>query len=66
VGTDLRSVQPRTDRRSVPTKVLGRWLIALAACAAVAHGCHAGDHGDADLLVHLVTVAESPPAAASP
>src|SRR5436190_18101428 len=34
-------------------------LLALTACAAVAHGCHVGDHGDADLVIQVVTAAES-------
>jgi|GEM_PF-5497642 len=42
------------------------WLVVLVACAAVAHGCHVGDHGDADLLIRLVTAGGSAPAAASP
>jgi len=44
---------------------LAQWLLVLAASALVAHGCHAGDHGDADLFVRL-TAAGSSPAAASP
>lgn len=43
-----------------------RGLLMIAACAAVAHGCHAGGHGDADLLTHIVTAAGSSPAAARP
>jgi hypothetical protein len=67
VGTDLRFVQLRTDPKSVPTtKIFGVWLLALAASTAVAHGCHTGGHGDADLLTRVVTAAGSPPAAASP
>jgi hypothetical protein len=33
---------------------LGRWLLLGAISAAVAHGCHAGDHGDADLLIRVI------------
>lgn len=61
-----RTARPvRADPRSVPATML-RWLVALATCAAIAHGCHTGDHGDADLLSRFVTGAGSPPAAASP
>jgi hypothetical protein len=42
------------------------WLLMLVACAAVAHGCHAGGHDDADLLIHVLTAEELTPAAASP
>src|SRR5262245_59728278 len=48
-----------------PGRICG-WLLVLVASAAVAHGCHTGDHGDADLLTRLVTVAGSSPAAVSP
>jgi hypothetical protein len=34
------------------------WFVVLVVCAAVAHGCHIGDHGDADLLIRLVTDGE--------
>jgi hypothetical protein len=34
--------------------VFGRWLFVVALCAAVAHGCHPGDHGDADLLSRFI------------
>src|SRR5262249_8320407 len=44
---------------------LSLWSSVALVCIAVAHGCHAGDHGDADLLVRL-TAAGSPPGSASP
>lgn len=35
--------------------ILVRWVIVVAVCAIVAHGCHPGDHdGDADLLSWLI------------
>jgi hypothetical protein len=43
----------------------GRLVLIAALLSAVAHGCHAGDHGDADLLVRLVTAWGSSPAAAA-
>jgi hypothetical protein len=38
---------------------LARWLIVGIICAAVAHGCHPGDHGDADLLTRLIVAVGS-------
>ena len=46
--------------------LLSRWLVVLVACALVAHGCHVGDHGEADLLIRIIAAAGSGPAAASP
>jgi hypothetical protein len=35
----------------------------LTACAAFAHGCHTGDHGDADLVIRAITAVAPSPAA---
>jgi hypothetical protein len=48
------------------THLLIRWLVAFTACTLVAHGCHVGDHGDADLVIRLIAAAGSGPGADSP
>jgi hypothetical protein len=59
------TVQENARRGLLSPRRLAQWLVLLAATAVVAHGCHRGDHGDADLLIRL-TAAGSSPAAASP
>jgi len=58
------NIGPLTRRRS--PRFFVRLSIVLAACAAVAHGCHRGGHGDEDLLIPIIKAVESSPAAASP
>src|SRR5262249_29562106 len=73
-GRAAEEVTPRTNDCRPGTSAgvlpapgrLGRWLLVLIASAAVAHVCPSGDHGDADLLPHLVTAVGSSPASASP
>ena len=56
----------RREREKDGYARLLRVLVVVIACTLVAHGCHVGDHGDADLVIHLITAAGSGPAAASP
>ena len=51
-------------KASGPLRGSARLLVIAALAALVAHGCHRGDHGDADLLIRLVTASGSSPAEA--
>jgi hypothetical protein len=56
----------RGERRTDKHAGFLRLILVITACALVAHGCHVGDHGDADLVIRLISAAGSEPAAASP
>lgn len=45
------------------SSVLVVFLFAAAACVPLAHGCHPGDHGDADLVIQAITAAAPSPVA---